>query len=270
MGRALGKLAAPLTNAAVTEVDAGGVRALWVDQPGAGDRVLVYFHGGGYVMCSADTHVGVAGHLARRLGVRAFVVDYRLVPENAHPAPVEDCLQAYTWLLDSGVPASHIAFAGESAGGSLCVTTQVLAKDKGVSLPVAAAAMSPWVDLELKGASTVTNEDHDFAGTAADQERYVQLFLGSHGDRRDPLANPLYADLRHLPPLFVQVGGDEILRDDAVRLAERARGMGVEVNLDVVPRMQHMFELWAGVMPEADAALDRIADFLRPHLTTTD
>jgi monoterpene epsilon-lactone hydrolase len=266
-GEGLGQLAAPLDPAAKVEpVDAGGVPALRVSPPGAGSATVLYLHGGGYAMCSAASHSRVAGHLAARLGASALVVDYRLAPENVHPAQVEDCLTAYRWLLENGATAADTVFAGESAGGALVVSTQLLALRRGLPVPAAAAAMSPWVDLESTGESFLTNAEYDLATTSEGQSAFASMFVGEGGDLRDALAAPLHADLTGLAPLIVQVGGDEALLSDAERLAARARAAHVPVELDVVPSMQHMFQLWAGVMPEANDALERVSAFLRIRL----
>lgn len=251
------------------EVDAGGVPALWAaPKRAAGDRVLLCLHGGGYIGGSMYTHRKMFAHLAKAAGVRALIPHYRRTPEHRHPAPVDDTTAAYGWLLDQGIEAGHVAFAGDSAGGGLTLTTVLRARERGRPDPAALLPISPWTDLTLSGRSIVTNRATDllFGGhTPMDVDGLVRLFLGD-GDRTDPLASPLYADLTGFPPMYVQVGGDEMLLDDATALAERARAAGVEVRLDVFDRQQHTFQMAAGRDPEADEAIRRMAAWLRPRL----
>jgi acetyl esterase/lipase len=248
MFEGFGKLAGPLApGTSVQSVDAGGVPAVWVVPAGAGDDVIVYYHGGGYVMGSAETHTGVAGHLAQRAGSRALVVDYGLAPEHPHPEPVEDCFAAYSWLLETGLDSQQVFFAGESAGGALTITTQHLAKTRGTPLPAATASLSPWVDLGDRQSSP-----------------FAMLFLTDEVEPTDRLVNPIHGDFAGFGPLLVQVGGAEEAGGfvDAARdLADAARAAGVKVDFEVVPEMLHMFQLCAGNMPEADTALDRISAF---------
>ena len=252
------------------EVDAGGVPAMWAAPHGAdATRVLLCLHGGGFVGGSMYTHRKMFGHLAKTAGARALIVHYRRTPEHLHPAPVDDATAAYRWLLDQGIAAEHIAVTGDSAGGGLTITTMLRAREQG--LPVAGALMplSPWVDMELLGASMVSKRPTDvlFGGeTPMNIDGLVQMWLGPDGDRTDPLANPLYADLTGFPPIYVQVGGDEMLLDDALRLDAHARKCGIDVQLDVFPSQQHTFQMSAGRAPEADDAVRRLAAWVRPRL----
>jgi epsilon-lactone hydrolase len=249
-----------------TEVDAGGVPAIWADAAGgATDRVLQYVHGGGYVIGSADYYRRLTGHLARAVGCRVLNVDYRLAPEFPHPAPVEDSTAAYRWLLDQGFEPAHIAIAGDSAGGGLAVATLLSIRDVGLPMPAAAVPLSPWVDMEGIGESMVTMAERDVLVSPDTIKGMAEAFLAGQ-DPRSPLAAPLHADLSGLCPLYIQVGGDETLLDDSTRLAERAGHAGVECRIDVFPEMQHVFQMAAGTMPEADEAIGRIAEWLRPRL----
>lgn len=249
-----------------TEVDAGGVPAIWADpEGGATDRVLQYVHGGGYVIGSAHFYRKLTGHLAKALGCRVLNVDYRLAPEHPHPAPVQDSTAAYRWLLGQGLEPRHLAISGDSAGGGLTVATLLSIRDHGLPQPAAAVPISPWVDMETTGESMTTNADKDVLVQEAVLKGMVEAFIQG-GDARDPLAAPLHADLSGLCPLYIQVGGDETLLDDSVRLADRAKAAGVDVRLDVFPEMQHVFQMAAGTMPEADEAIARIAEWLRPRL----
>jgi epsilon-lactone hydrolase len=247
-------------------VDAGGVPALWaIPAQGADDRVLEYLHGGGYVLGSAETHQRLAGHLANAIGCRVLDVDYRLAPENPHPGPVEDSVQAYRWLLDQGYRPEHLAIAGDSAGGGLTLATLLKLSADGLPQPAAAVPLSPWTDMEGTGDSVQSNADRDVMLTPDALKGMADMFLGG-GDPRDPLASPLHGDYHGVAPLYIQVGGDEALLDDARRVAAKARADGVEVQLDEFPEMQHVFQLSAGNMPEADEAVARIGAYLRPRL----
>jgi acetyl esterase/lipase len=251
---------------AFAEGEAGGVPVLWADPAGAAtDRVILYVHGGGYVVCSAHTHARLTGHVARATGCRAVSVDYRLAPEHPHPAAVIDSTTAFRWLLDQGIAPEHVAVVGDSAGGGLAVATLVKLRDDGLPQPAAAVTISPWVDLEGTGESILANADRDLMVVRAGQAVMAEQFLAGQ-DPHDPLAAPLHADLTGIAPLYIQVGGHEILLSDSTSLAARAAAAGVEVRLDVFAEMQHVFQLWAGNMPEADDAVTRIGDWLRPRL----
>ncbi len=249
------------------EVDAGGVPALWAAPKGcAQDRVLLCSHGGGYVVGSMYTHRRMYGHVAKAVGCRALVVHYGRAPENAHPGPVDDMVKSYKWLLDQGIQPRHIALIGDSAGGALAVTTLLRAREKGLPMPAATMPLSPWCDMEAKGETFTTNKEKDMLVSPEIIQGMAAAFLGEHGNRQDPLANPLNADLKGLPPMYIQVGSDEALLGDSRTLAERARKVGAEVKLEEVPEMQHVFQILAGVAPEADTAIRRLADWVRPKL----
>lgn len=250
----------------VEAVDAGGVPAQWIVPDGAAsDRVIEYVHGGGYVLMSAETHRKLVGHIAKATGCRALNVDYRLAPEHPHPAAVEDATAAYRWLLEQGIEPRHIAISGDSAGGGLTLATAVKLRDEGVALPAALVPLSPWTDMEGTGATMKTRAEVDMIVAPDAIGQLSQVFLGG-GDPRDPLASPLYADPTGLPPCYIQVGDEEVLLDDAVRFAERAKAAGVDVTLDVFPEMQHVFQIAVGNMPEADAAVAKIGAWLKPRL----
>jgi epsilon-lactone hydrolase len=208
----------------------------------------------------------MVGHIAKAAGIRALNVDYRLAPEHPHPAAVEDSVTAYRWLLDQALRPEHLAIAGDSAGGGLTIATLVALRDRGLPLPAAAVPISPWVDLEGTGATMATKADVDLLVSAEVIKSMADSFLAGQ-DARDPLAAPLHAELSGLPPMYIQVGDDETLLDDSRRIAERARGAGVDVRLDVFPEMQHVFQMTAGNVPEADDAIARIGAYLRERLT---
>jgi epsilon-lactone hydrolase len=250
------------------ETDAGGVPAMWAVPKGvAEDRVLLCMHGGGSVGGSIYSHRKMFGHLAKAAGARALLVGYSLAPGNNYPTQVDEATSAYRWLLDQGVDAAHIAFTGDSFGGGLAITTQLLAREQGLPLPSASMPYSPWVDMEAVGESYDTNRDLDAFFSRELVRGLASIYLGEGGDPRDPLANPLYAELAGLGPIYIQVGGDEVLLDDSRRLAERAYTAGVDVRLDVFPDMQHTFQMAAGRAPEADDAIRRMADWVVPKLS---
>src|SRR5713101_193836 len=249
-----------------TEVEAGGVPAIWAEsEGGSDDGVVQYVHGGGYVIGAAEYYRKFTGHLAKAIGCRVLNVDYRLAPEHPHPAAVEDSTAVYRWLLEQGIESGHIAIAGDYAGGGLTVATLLSIRAAGLPMPAAAMPLSPWVDMEGTGESMTTRADRDVFVNPEMLKGMADAFLQGQ-DARDPLAAPLHADLNDLCPLYIQVGDDETLLDDSVRLADRARQAGVECRLDVFPEMQHVFQMAAGNMPEADEAIRRLADWVQPRL----
>jgi monoterpene epsilon-lactone hydrolase len=249
------------------ETEAGGLPAMWaVPKRASTDRVLMCIHGGGFMGGSIYTHRKMFGHLAKAAGTRALLVSYRLLPEGVFPAPEGDVTNAYRWLLDQGISADRIAFAGDSVGGWLAVTVQLRARELGLPLPAAALLMSPCVDMETTGKSYETNRDSEPFFKRDVVRGIIRGFLGEDTDARDPRANPLYADLTGLGPLYIQAGGDETLADDARLLYEHAAKAGVDARLDIVPDMLHTFQMAAGRAPEADDAIRELAGWVRPRL----
>jgi epsilon-lactone hydrolase len=250
------------------ETEAGGRPAMWVvPKRSDTDRVLLCLHGGGFVGGSIYTHRKMFGHLAKAAGARALLVGYRLLPEGGvYPEPAADAVAAYRWLLDQGIAAGHIALAGDSAGGWLAVTAQLRARAQGLPLPAAALLISPWVDMEVTGETYATNRNKDPFFAAEFVRGLAASFLGEAAGPRDPLANPLYADLTGLGPVYIHAGGDETLLDDARRLSEHATKAGVDARLDIFAGMLHTFQMAAGRAPEADEAIRRMADWVRPKL----
>jgi acetyl esterase/lipase len=249
------------------ETSAGGIPALWAVPKGcAEDRVLLCSHGGGYVTGSMFTHRKLYSHLAKAVGCRALIVNYGLAPENVHPGPVNDMAKAYRWLLDQGITPNHIALTGDSAGGGLAITTILRAREQGLKLPAATMPLSPWLDMDATGATFETNKDRDVLVAPGIIEGMAAAFLGEKGNRKDPLANPLHAELRGLPPVYIQVGSYETLLSDSQNLAEALRRADVEVKIDVFPEMQHVFQFLAGTAPEGDQAIKQLAAWVRPKL----
>jgi epsilon-lactone hydrolase len=262
--------AAPaLEGTTATPVDAGGLPAEWVmADHAAADQRLLYLHGGGYVICSPATHRDLAGRISKAAGVAVLVLDYRLAPEHPYPAAVDDALAALRWMHDYGpkgaAPARATFVAGDSAGGGLTLATLIAARDAGVRLPNAAVALSAWTDLACTGNTMRTRADVDPMVTEAVLSRMVQDYLQG-GEARQPLASPLYADLRGLPPILMQVGDAEVLLDDTTRVADKAKAAGVDVTMEIYPEMIHIFQLFAPMLPEGQQAIERIGAFIRAH-----
>lgn len=247
------------------KVDANGVKAEFVSAPGADpNRAILYLHGGGYVIGSINTHRSLAGRLSRAAKARVLLIDYRLAPENPHPAAVEDAVAAYRWMLAQGLKPSRIAVAGDSAGGGLTVATLVAIRDAKLPMPAAGVPMSPWVDMEAIGESMTTKAAADPIVQKKGLLEMAKAYLGGK-DPRTPLAAPLYANLSGLPPLLIQVGTAETLLDDAGRLAERARKAGVSVTYEPWENMIHVWQIFAPMLDEGKQAIERIGEFVRKH-----
>ncbi|MER0449707.1 alpha/beta hydrolase [Streptomyces sp. Edi4] len=227
---------------------------------------ILYFHGGSFVAGSPQTAMSLTGNLVVRTGVRALSLDYRLAPEHPFPAAIEDGVSAYRALLDSGEDPSAIAFAGDSAGGGLTITTCLAARDAGLPLPAAIAAFSAGLDMTRTGASMDTKADLDPFLTRAGLDRTGSLYLAGQ-DPRQPLLSPaVLGDLTGLPAMLLQAGTHEMLLDDSTRMATRARDAGVDVILDITADVPHVFQAFTGALEEADEALDRAALFLGQRL----
>jgi acetyl esterase/lipase len=222
---------------------------------------VLYFHGGGYVIGSINTHRALGAGVSRAAKARVLVLDYRLAPEHPHPAAVDDAVSAYRWLLQQGISPKRIALAGDSAGGGLVVATLVALRDQGEKLPAAGVCISPWIDLECLGESMTSKASVDPMVQKEGVLQLAALYLGGQSPRT-PLAAPLYADLSGLPPLLIQVGTAETLLDDASRLAERARKAGVEVIYDPWEGMIHVWPLFAPMLDEGKQAIDKFGAFI--------
>ena len=227
--------------------------------------VLLYLHGGGYCMCSPRTHRSLTTTLSSLTRLPVCCLSYSLAPEHPFPKPVDEALLAYRWLLDTGHQPDQIAIAGDSAGGGLALATMVAAREQGLPLPAAAALFSPWTDLACTGQSLTTNEPSCVMFTAASVRDGAALYLAGE-DPTNPLASPLYADLRGLPPLLIHASDSEVLLDDATRVAERARAAGVEVTLKIWQGQPHVWQLFPHIMPEARDSLEQASRFLLGHL----
>ena len=246
----------------VTAAALGGVPTAEITVDGVEPRhVVLYFHGGVYVIGDAFQAADLASQVGRRTRAKVISVDYRLAPENPYPAAVNDALAAYEALLRNGTAPSDIVFAGESAGGGLAVATLVNARDHGLPLPAAAFAMSPYADLTLAGTSMETKREADpLLSRELLQPRVTDYAAGQ--DAALGLISPIFADLSGLPPLIIQAGTHEVLLDDAIRLARQAATADVEVTLDITPRVPHVFQAYHAILDEAAAALDRAGQLL--------
>ena len=263
----LGGLATEPEDVTYAEADEGTVRGLFCIPLGADHtRVILYFHGGGFVGNSVASHRKLTGHLAKATGVRLFSVDYRLAPENPYPAQLEDGVGAYEWLVAQGVQPEYIAFAGDSAGGNLAISLALKLRTLHQPGPAAIVAFSPWVDMQHLGKTLDTNAQTDALVSRQVVEGMSAMFLGAAGDPTDPLANPLHADFAGLPPLFLTAGEFETLLNDSERLADIAEAAGVPVRLLTYPGQQHVFPYMAGRAPEADDAIAKAAGWLRTSL----
>jgi len=246
----------------ITPADLGGVPGEWVE-PAAGhaDRVLVYLHGGGYFACSARTHRPFTTAFAQR-GFRVYAPDYRLAPEHPFPAAVLDAVSAWR-AVSAAAGGGAMGIGGDSAGGGLALATMLKLRAEGSPMPAAALLFSPLTDLVGIGESRRSNDRRCAMFHAAGFGRVSEFYLGdTGGDPRDPLASPLYADLRGLPPLLIHVGADETLRDDSTELAARARAAGVRVELKIWPAVPHVWQLFHPFVPEGRESLDRAGEFL--------
>jgi monoterpene epsilon-lactone hydrolase len=228
----------------VEAVTANGVPAEWNSAPGADTRrAVLYFHGGGYVFGSLDSHRHMVSEIARDFGGRTLALHYRLAPEHPFPAPVEDAVAAYRYLLAQGIAPNNIALAGDSAGGGLVVAALVAIRDAGLAQPSCGWCISPWVDMEAIGGSMVSNAGRDPTVQKETIQDIAKLYLNG-ADPRSPLAAPMYADLHGIAPLYIQVGAVETLLDDSIRLAGIAGAADVPVTLEVWPEMVHVWHLF--------------------------
>jgi acetyl esterase/lipase len=248
------------------EGDLGGVPVVTITVDGTTPTgTILYFHGGAYALGSAAVSAGLASELARRSGTRAVSVDFALAPERPYPAGVQEAVSAYQALLDDGVPANDIVLVGESSGGGVALTATLEIIAAGLPRPAAIYLASPWVDLTTTGASMTTKADADPSVTADGLRRRARDYADGH-DLADGSISPVFADLTGFPPLLIQVGGNEVLLDDATRLATRAAADGVPVTLEVTPDVSHVFVGFAGMLDEADEALTKAGQFIRANV----
>jgi acetyl esterase/lipase len=242
---------------------APAVNGLWADPPAARPgAAILYFYGGGYVLGSPVSRRKTAGHLALAAQARALVPAYRLAPEHPFPAAIEDAVAAYRWLLAEGAGPAHVVLAGDSAGGGLALAAALALRDRGLARPAGVVTVSMWGDMTCSGETMESRAVEDICCSRDGLMELAGLYLAG-GDPRQPLASPVFADYAGLPPILCIVGGEERLIDDSVRAVRAAGQAGVDATLFVAAEMQHVFPIWAGAFPEADAAIRLIGDWIR-------
>jgi monoterpene epsilon-lactone hydrolase len=258
-GKAFG-LAGDVT---VEPIVVNGVRAEWISTPGADpSSAILYLHGGGYVICSLDSHRHLMAEVGRASGARTLAIDYRLAPEHPFPAPIEDTVAAYRYLLDSGIKPNRIALAGDSAGGGLVVGALLAIREAGLPLPACGWCISPWVDMEARGQSFTDRAEADPTVQKATILMMAEWYLGG-ADPCHPHAAPIHGDLRGLPPLLIQVGAAETLLDDSVALARKAGASDVVVDLQIWPEMIHIWHIYFPMLSAGRRAIASGGSFVR-------
>jgi acetyl esterase/lipase len=249
-----------------TPVNANEVPAEWITTAAApADRVILYLHGGSYNSGSIASHRSLAANIVHAAKTRALIIGYRLAPEYRFPAAVEDARVAYQWLLENRFSSDHIIVAGDSCGGGLALSLLISLRDEEQPLPAAAVCLSPWTNLACTGESWETNLKKDIMIDPGVLRKSAQLYLGE-SDPRTPFASPLYADLKGLPPILIQVGSEELLLSDATCFAEQAQAAGIKVTLQVWKGMQHEWHFAANILPEGRQAIEQIGQFIEAQL----
>lgn len=248
------------------EINANGVlceKVLWYGHDEG--RTILYFHGGGYSLCSPRTHRHLVCHIARACKAVAFVPNYRLAPEYPYPAAFDDAVKTYRWLLKNGIKPQHLAVMGDSAGGGLALVLLQYLRDKKMPLPACAVLLSPWTDLSVSGESIIKNKRKDPLLEPIALYKFARYYLPD-GDLRNPRISPLFGSFANLPPLLFQVGECEILLDDARRAAEKAKASGVETEITIYRRMIHVFQYLTPLIREATRAIEEIGSFVQRHI----
>ncbi len=255
----------------VNETTVNGLKAEWLKPKKAVEgKVLLYLHGGAYVVCGCRTHRKLVSHIARAGGINALVPEYRLAPEHPFPAAIDDAVGVYRSLLADGISPDDIFIAGDSAGGGLTVATLLALRQAGDPMPAAVVLLSPFLDMTASGESATTRAAADPWFHAADIPIVAQHYCPDEPDLQNPLISPVFADVADLPPMYIQVGDDEILLSDSTRLAAKMKDAGREVALEIWPEMWHVFHLFVGQMPESRRAIKRIGAFLRERMNPTE
>lgn len=256
------------TGVEVEQTQIAGVDVDWLRPKNARkDKVLMYLHGGAYVMGSPRTHRQLVSHTVRAAGVVAVLPDYRLAPEHPFPAAIDDAVAVYRGLLKSGFRAEDIIISGDSAGGGLSVATLLQLRHAGVPMPAAAVLLSPFLDITGSGESATTRADRDPWFDIGDLHVVAGYYCPDESEWQNPLVSPVFANVAGLPPMLIQVGDDEILLSDSTRLAEKLEAEGIEVELEVWPHMWHVFQMFIRKMPESGAAVARIAAYIQKHFS---
>jgi len=261
----MGGMFPSLDDVTAVPVDAGGVDGEWFDVNGGdANRVLLYLHGGGYLIGSVQSHRPMIERATKAINGRVLALNYRLAPENPFPAAVEDAVAAYRWLLERGYAAERIALAGDSAGGGLTIAALVAIRDAGLAMPACAVPISPWTDMECTGDSIVSRASVD---PMVQKEILLQMggtYLNG-ADAKSPLAAPLHADFTGLPPMLIHVGDAEVLLDDSIRIEQKMKAAGVDVTVEVWDDMIHVWHLFAPMLDKGQEAIEQLGAFVRSH-----
>ncbi len=253
--------------AVISPVNNGHVKGEWSGWGGETESTLYYIHGGGYVALSPETYRNFTLELARAGVSSVFAVDYRLAPEHLFPAPVEDAVAGYRWLLEQNVDPRKMIIGGDSAGGGLTMATLIALRDQRLPLPAGAFCLSPWADLGVTGKSIETNTNRDCMFHGEGVRRVAPVYLGD-ASPTNPLASPIYGDLTGLPPLLIYVSDSEVLLDDSIRLAEKARACGVQTELRVWNDLPHVWPVLARFgVPEARTVVEELGQFIQTRTT---
>jgi len=229
------------------------------------NKVLLYFHGGGYATGSINTHRALVSQIARNAGIKALMINYRLAPEDKYPAAVEDAAAAYHHLLQNGYTHNDICFGGDSAGGGLAICALLYLRDKNIPLPKCAIALSPWLDHTMSGESYVSKKEIEPMLVAEAMPVWSKHYTGD-ADPKSPWISPVFSDPHGLCPLYIQVGDEELLLDDSTRFAAKAKAAGVDVRLDIFPEMWHVFQAFWQVLPTARNANKQLGAFLKEQM----
>lgn len=249
-------------------IDINGMAAVWISSPEVdSNKVVLYLHGGGYILGSLNSHQDIAMRIGRAAKARVLLVDYRLAPEDPFPAAVEDAVKSYKWLIENQkIVPNKIVIAGDSAGGGLTLVTLIKLRDNNINLPAAGVCLSPWTDVALTSESLIRNAKVDPFLKLYDLVFMADLYVGDN-DPKNPYISPLYADLHDLPPILIQVGTAESIEDDSVRFAEKAKKAGVDVKLEVFDDMIHVFQAFADWAPEGQDGIDKIGSFIKEKMS---
>jgi len=249
----------------VEEVEADSVSGEWVKASGAkDDAAILYLHGGGYVIGSLASHRHMAAAISEAAQVAVLSLQYRLAPEYPYPAALDDAVTGYRWIVKQGIVPGQIAVAGDSAGGGLTVATLSTLRDGGDPLPAMGICISPWVDLSCSAQSYITKANTDPIVRQEEVLRYAAMYLGDKSPRT-PLASPIFADLKGLPPLLIQVGSEEVLLEDSIGLDRRAKEAGIDSTIEVWDDMIHVWHWFAPMLKEGRAAIERIGEYFKTH-----
>lgn len=249
----------------VSPISIDYLHAEWISHPSIKkDKVMLYFHGGGYVLGSSKAHIPIVAKFVKGSGISALLFDYRLAPEHPFPDALNDSIKVYDWLLSQKISPANIVFVGDSAGGGLCLATLLSLRDQRIPLPAAAVTLSPWTDVKCTGESHKTK-----AKVCLSPEGAATVFSKYYAGDNDPclpLISPLYGDLHGLPPILIYTGEDETLLDDSTRFAEKARSAGVDITLNIAEGMFHCYPVCAPIFPEATQAMNKICYFIKTRI----